>query len=133
MSNKNSKLHQATSLAVIDDAAATVSYTFDVPTDGYFLIDESYAVAEEATGTQTSAQGVIAIEVGGVEVATLTADQSQSIGHTQTFTPDGTNATAANPVYKFSAGDAIEVVIKTQASGGTTTGQYRAFLAFDFS
>ena len=78
---------------------------------------------------QSSAQGVVSIEVGGNEVATCTANISASIGDTQTFTVDGTYATAANPHVEFAAGDVIEIKIKTQASGGTTTGEGIVHLA----
>jgi hypothetical protein len=131
MANKNTKIHTAQIVVDINAADDTSAYSFDVPFDGYLVLGECYAVAEEATGTQSSTQGVVSIEVGGVEVGTLTADISQSIGHTQTFTPDGTNVTAANPVYKVTAGDAVEAITKTQAVGGTVTGTYRVSFALD--
>ena len=132
MANKNVQLVRAEAVVDISAAADTSAFTMDAPKAGYLVIDQCFARAEEATGSQTSAQGVVSIEVGGTEVATLTADQSQSIGHVQTFTVDGTNATAKNPVYKFAAGDTIEAVTKTQASGGTVTGTYRVYFACDF-
>ena len=85
----------------------------------------------EATGTQTT-QGVVSIEVGGVEVATLTAARSGALGDSQVFVVDGTYTTAASPYAEFSAGDVIEVKIKTQAVTGAE-GEGSVYLALEYA
>jgi len=132
MANKNTHLVRSEAVVDINAAAATAAFAMDAPRAGYLVLNECWGRAEEATGTQTGTQGVVSIEVGGTEVASFTCDISQAIGHTQTFTPDGTNATAANPVYPVADGDEITCVTKTQAAGGTVTGTYRIYLSFDY-
>jgi len=132
MANKNTKLVRAEAVVDISAAAATTAFTMDVPFDGYLVIDESFARWEEDAGSQTTTAGVASIEVGGNEVATITSAKDEVIGDTDTWTVDGTYATAANPVVKVSAGDAVVLKTKTQAVGGTVTGTLRAYLAFDF-
>jgi hypothetical protein len=106
--------------------------TFDAPFNGYLDVSGCYAEWTEATGSQTGTQGVISIEVGGNEVATLTASQGGSAGDVQTFTVDGTYATSANPHVEISSGDVIEIKVKTQASGGTVTGEAVVHLALSW-
>ncbi len=115
--------------ADISDAAGTDQYLFNAPFNGKVLVDKCYVRWAEATGTQTSAQGTINLLVAGTTVGTMTASQSAAVGSTNGFAVDGTNATATDPWYPFSAGDAILCEIGTQASGGTVTGDGEIYLA----
>lgn len=119
----------AAGTADISDASGTVQETYKAPFNGYLRLDRCFAQWTEATGTQTTTVGVLSIEVGGVEVATLTASQGGAVGDTQLFTPNATYVDAANPVYRFSVGDVIRTKVKTQAVDGTTTGDGVVFLA----
>lgn len=120
--------------ALVDISASTGSvFTIDAPRAGYLDINKTFGRWEEATGSQTSVVAVASIEVGGVEIALLTASQSGAIADTQNFLADGTNAIGSNPHVEFSAGDVIDVTLKTQASGGTTTGTLRVYLALDIA
>lgn len=119
-------------VADISQAAGTDMYLFLPPYAGKIQVDASFLAWTEATGSQTSAQGVVSLKVGGNEVGTITAAQSASIGATQPFVVDGTYATAANPFVEFSAGDAILLEIGTQASGGTVTGDGDVYLSVEF-
>lgn len=121
---------QATGVANISDASDTSQYSIEAPAAGVLRVDQTYIRWTEATGSQTSTQGVVSLEVAGVEVATLTANQSDGIGETQTFTgaTTDTNGTVINAI-DFAAGADIEVVVKTQAVGGTITGDGDVFLS----
>lgn len=117
---------QADGAADINQADDTTNYTVEAPFAGVLRLDESLLRWSEATGTQSTTQGVISIEVAGTEVATLTANISDAIGETQLFT-------ASDSKYiEFSAGDDIEVITKTQAVGGTVTGDGTAMLSVEF-
>ena len=118
----------------ISDASGTTQLTYVAPYAGRLHLEESTIMWTEATGTQSGTQGVLAIEVAGTEVATLTAGQSFAIGVAQIYdivdhavTEDG------NPVVDFDAGDSIELVVKTQAVGGTIIGDCTTFLAITFA
>ncbi len=114
--------------------AGTSFYAFDAPKAGKLLVNQCFCVWEaEATGTQTATQGVISIEVGGTEVALLTANQGASVDDSQIFAADGTNNTAANAEYPIASGDSVDVKIKTIAVGGTLIGEGRVHLAFQLA
>lgn len=122
--------------ADLSDTADTKQLLFECPHAGRLNLEESFIMWTEATGTQTSAVAVQAIEINDVEVATLTANQSDAIGQTQRFTvTDGAIAglSAGNPVVDLAAGDIIGLVTKTQASGGTTTGDGTHYLSLDWA
>lgn len=119
-------------LADISDAAGADQYLVDAPFNGKILVDKCYVRWSEATGSQTSAIGTLDLKIAGTTVGTLTASQSGAIGDTGLFVVDGTNATAANPWYKFTTGDAILVEVGTQAAGGTTTGEGEIYLALAY-
>jgi len=122
-----------TGAADINQTADTTNSTFEAPFDGRLNIEAMYIEWTEATGSQTTTQGVISIEVAGTEVATLTANQSDAIGETQTFTVDGTEATAAQPFVEFDAGDDIECITKTQAVDGTVTGDGTIYMPIEYA
>lgn len=122
-----------TGAADINQANDTTNSTFETPFAGKLNVEATYLEWTEATGSQSGAQGVISLEVGGVEVATLTANQSDAIGETQTFTVDGTVATVAEPFVPFAAGADIECITKTQATGGTVTGDGTIYLAVEYA
>jgi hypothetical protein len=116
-----------------DISAAAADYeTFDAPFAGYLDVSGCYIEWTEATGSQTSAQAVISLYVGGNVVGTVTASQSGAIGDVQLFTVDGTYATAANPHVEFAAGDIIKYGVTTQASGGTVTGTAIPHMCLNF-
>lgn len=124
-------LISAPSAADISQTADTTNFTFEAPFAGKLNLERCFLIWTEATGTQTSVQGVVSIEVAGTEVATLTANQEDAIGESQTFTLDS-SIDAGNPYAYFSAGDDIEIITKTQASGGGTTGDGSVYLAIEF-
>jgi len=107
-----------TGAADLSQAADTTNSTFETPFDGRLNVEASYIEWTEETGAQTGTQGVISIEVGGTEVASLTANKVDIVGETQKFTVDGTVATSAQPFAEFDAGDDIECITKTQAVTG---------------
>lgn len=116
--------------AVVDFSASTGSvYKFDAPAAGKLDLSQCYVVFEENVGDATT-QGVLSIEVGGVEVATYTTLGTELEDDSARLTADGTVATSGNPVVAFAAGDVIDVKNKVQASGGTTTGTARVVLAY---
>lgn len=125
-------LISAPGAADISQTADTTNFTMEAPFAGKLNIDKAFLVWTEATGSQTSAQGVVSIEVAGTEVASLTANQSDAIGESQTFTLDSALDEGSPYVY-FSAGDDIEVITKTQAAGGGTTGDGVVYLPVEFS
>jgi len=116
---------QASGAADINQADGTTNYTAEMPKAGVLRLDECFLRWSEATGTQTTTQGVISIEVAGTEVATLTANISDAIGESQLFTASG------DKYVEFSAGDDIEVITKTQAVGGTVTGDGTCMLSLE--
>ena len=120
------QVYSAISAADISDAATTDQFSMEAPFAGVLRLDECYVRWTEDTGTQSSTQGVVALEVGGTEVATLTANISDSIGETQTFTA------SSDKYIEFAAGDDIVITIKTQASGGTVTGDGDVQLSLEF-
>lgn len=120
------QIYSATSAADISQTATTDMFSMEAPFAGVLRLDECYVRWTEATGTQSSAQGVVALEVGGTEVATLTANISDAIGETQTFTA------SSDKYIEFSAGDDIVITIKTQASGGTVTGDGDVQLSLEY-
>lgn len=119
---------QAIGAADISQADGTTNWAITAPFDGRLTLDGSFLQWTEATGTQTTTQGVVSIEVAGTEVATLTAGQSSAIGTTQTFTLDS-SIDPGSPYVVFDAGDSIELKTKTQAAGGTITGDGNIFLS----
>lgn len=129
MSNKGGIIIADT---VIDFSASTGSvYKLDAPRAGKLLIDQCWITFEEAVGDATT-QGVASIEVGGTEVATYDTLGTEAIDDSAEFTPDGTVATTANPMAPIASGDVIDVKLKTQASGGTTTGTGRVHLVIEW-
>lgn len=117
----------AVDAADINQADNTTNWTMEAPKNGIIRLDECFLRWTEATGTQSTTQGVISIEVAGAEVATLTANISDAIGETQTFTESD------NKYIDFAAGDDIEVITKTQAVGGTVTGDGDVYLSLEMS
>jgi hypothetical protein len=119
---------------VVDVSAGAGSvFKFDAPKAGKLLLDSSYFVVEEAFQA-AAVLGVASIEVGGVEVATYTSLGTEALDDSATLTEDGTVATAANPYAAFSAGDVLDVKLKTQATGGVgQNGTLRAYLAFELA
>ena len=118
----------------ISDARGTTQLTYIAPHAGRLHIEESTIVWTEATGTQITTQGVLSIEVAAQEYATLTAGQSFAVGTAQVYTVAAHAETEdGNPVVDFDAGDAIELIVKTQAVGGTIIGDCTVFLAMTFA
>lgn len=114
--------------SIVDfSAGAGVVYTLDAPKAGKIDVSKCFGNAEEAIGDATT-QGVMSIEVDDVEIASYTTLGTEAIGDRLNFSPDGTYTTTVNPYYTFAAGAKIEVVLKTQATGGTTTGTARVRL-----
>lgn len=124
---------RAEAIADIDAAADTAAFVMDAPRAGKLVINQCFGRWEEAAGTQTTTAGVVSLEVNDNEVGTITSAKNEAIGDADTFTVDGTNATSANPVYGFTAGQEIAVRTKTQAVGGTVTGTVRVYLALDLA
>lgn len=121
------------STQIVDFSASTgVVYTFDAPKAGKLVLDQCYGTAEEAIGDATT-QGVMIIQVNDVTVATYTTIGTEAIGDKLNFTVDGTVATATNPVAYFTAGQKIDVELSVQASGATTTGTARVYLAMELA
>lgn len=120
-------------LADISDAAGTDMYLYDAPFAGKIRVDRCYVKWNEATGSQSSAQGTILLKVGGTTVGTMTAPVSGAVGDTTAFAVDGTNSTAANPWYSFAAGAVILFEIGTQACGGGVTGDGEIHIAFAYA
>ena len=116
---------QADGAADINASSDTTNYTVEAPLAGVLRLDECFLRWTEATGSQTTTQGVISIEVASVEVATLTANQSDGIGQTQLFTASG------DEYIEFAAGDVIAVLTKTQAVDGTVTGDGTCMLSLE--
>ena len=118
----------------ISAADGTTQLTYVAPYAGRLHLEESTIMWTEATGTQTGTQGVLSIEVAGTEYATLQAGQSFAIGTAQVYTVvDHAETEAGNPVVDFAAGDNIELIVKTQAVGGTIIGDCTTFLAITFA
>ena len=120
-------------VADISDADDTTQFTIEAPAAGVVEIQKCFLRWSEATGTQSSTQGVVSIEVAGTEVATLTANISDAIGETQVFTgaTTDTNGNTINSI-DFAAGADIVIKTKTQAVGGTVTGDGDVFLGLHF-
>lgn len=119
----------ATETIDLNDASDTSQYTFDAPKNGKILLRESFAIVQEAIGTMTSTTGVGSIEVGGTEIATITPTASDAIGTAYTLTEG--SGVGDDGTYPVSAGDAIEFITKTQAVGGTVTGELEVVLALE--
>jgi hypothetical protein len=118
----------------ISDADGTSQLAYVAPYSGRLSIAESTFMWTEATGTQSGTQGVLSIEVAGTEYATLTAGISSPLGTAQHYTVVASGDTdAGNPVVYFDAGDTIELLVKTQAVGGTIIGDGAAYLAITFA
>ena len=118
----------------ISDADGTTMIAYVTPYAGRLSIAESTFMWTEATGTQSGTQGVLSIEVASTEYATLTAGISSPIGTAQHYTVVASGETdAGNPVVYFDAGDSIELIVKTQAVGGTIIGDGTANLAITFA
>lgn len=102
----------------INDAADTSEYTWD-PVSPCWI----YAfggTCTEATGTQTTTTGVGSLEIGGTEHSAATAGTSAAIG-------TEVQGSQFDPVY-VAAGTDVEFVNKTQAAGGTVTGEYAGWV-----
>ena len=125
-------LIQAAGSADINQASGTTNWTMEAPFAGRLDLGDTFLQWTEATGTQSTTQGVISISVAGTEVATLTANISDAIGETQTFTVDSA-LDEGNPYVYFAAGDDIAIKTKTQAVGGTVSGDGTVFLPVNFA
>ena len=115
----------------LSDSADTTNHTFEAPRAGKVLLNLSWARVTEAIGTMTSTTGVGSIEVAGTEVATITPTASDAIGESYALTED--SSVDDDHIVPFSAGDDIEFICKTQASGGTTTGELEVMLATEWA
>ena len=121
------------STAIVDFSASTgVVLGVDVPKAGKLFVNQCYGVVEEAIGDATT-QGVMTIEVNDVVVGTYTTLGTEALTDTVLFTVDGTVATTADPTAYFTAGQKLEVVLSIQASGGSTVGTARVFLAVEYA
>jgi len=116
----------------LNDASDTTSFTFDAPKAGKILLNQSFAVVIEAIGSMTTTVGVGSIEVGGTEIATITPTASDAVGTAYTLTPVSA-VVGDDQSYPVSAGDAIEFITKTQAVGGTVTGELEVVLAMELA
>lgn len=105
--------------ADISQAAGTDMWRLEAPAAGKVKVDGCFVNWTEATGAMT-VDGVVSLKVAGTEVGTCTPSDSNTIGDSDAFVPDGTVATTANPYVNFAAGDVILVEIKTQATVNTT-------------
>lgn len=106
----------------ISDAADTTEFTW-VPLDACVIYGFGGLVVE-ATGTQSSVQGVCSLTIGSTEVSTFTAGISKSIG-TEVLGSDFVPT-------KVAAGTSVIFKVKTQASGGTVVGEYAPFVDVEF-
>lgn len=106
----------------INDSSDTSEFTWVPQTD--VVIYGFGGLVTEATGTQTTTQGVCALEVDGTEYSTFTADTEAAIG---------TEAKGSDfaPI-KVAAGTSVELVVKTQAAGGTVVGEYAGYIDCEF-
>lgn len=120
----------ATDVIDLNDAATTIAYTFDAPKAGKINLRLSYARVTEAIGTMTTTVGVGSVEVGGVEYATIVPTASDAVGTTYTMTEAA--AVGDDGAVYVAAGDKIDFVTKTQAVGGTVTGELEVFLACEW-
>ena len=118
----------ATAAADISDASGTDQFTMEAPFAGNLRVNECFVRWTEATGTQTTTQGVLSILVAGTSRATLTANRSDAIGQTQAFA----TTTAGDSTWNFAAGDTILVEVLTQAVDGTTVGDGDVYLALEW-
>jgi len=122
----------AAGAADISQASDNTNWTMEMPFAGRLNLEKTFLHWTEATGTQSGTRGVASIEVAGTEVASLTANISDAIGETQTYTLDST-VDAGSPYVDFDAGDDIELLTKTQAAGGTTTGDGVVYLCVELA
>lgn len=106
----------------ISDADDTSVFTW-VPQDDVIIYGFG-GVVTEAMGTQTTTEGVCSLEVDGVEQSSFESTPSAAIG---------TEAKGSDfrPI-KVTAGTPIELVVKTQAVGGTIVGEYAGFVDCEF-
>lgn len=102
----------------ISDASGTTVFTW-VPVNDCVIYGFG-GTCTEATGTQTTTVGVLSMEIDTVEVSSVEAGVSQAIG---TEVMDLTMIPT-----KVVAGTAVEFIVKTQAVGGTVTGEYAPFV-----
>lgn len=98
----------------ISDASNTTEFTWVPASD--CVIYGFGGTCTEATGTQTTTPGVVSMEINAVEVSEITAAISAAIG---TEIVD----LSFDPI-KVLAGTPVVFKVKTQAVGGTVTGEY---------
>lgn len=110
-------------------------WTYTPNSAGTLFVDQLFAITEEAVaaGGFTTQTPVVSVEVGGTEVATLTPNvtDGEAVGNQVSAVADTTNVEAAVGAIQYTADQAITVNIKTQGTGGTTTGTFRVFLLVD--
>ncbi len=106
----------------ISDASSTIEFAW-IPANDCVIYGFG-GLAVEATGTQTTTVGVISMNVATVEHASVSAGVSKAVG-TEVF--DSTMA----PI-KVTAGTTVDFLVKTQAVGGTVTGDYAPFIYVEF-
>lgn len=105
----------------ISDASDTTIFTW-VPQERCKIYGFG-GVCTEATGTQTTTAGVCSLVVG-TEKSTFTAGLSSAIGTERLgsdFVP-----------FNVPAGTSVVFKVKTQAVGGTITGEFAPFLEVEF-
>ena len=118
--------------AVVDISASTGSvFKFKAPRAGKILLNECWARWTEAAGTQTTTAGVASIEVATVEQATITSGKDEAVGDVDTWTLAST--VGNDKAVYFAAADLIDVKLKTQAVGGSVTGELRAYLVIELA
>jgi len=106
----------------LSDASDTTQFTWVPKND--CVIHGFGGVVTEAMGTMTTTVGVGSLTISGTEKSTVTATPSAAIG-TETY------GTQFKPV-KVAAGATILFKTKTQAVGGTITGEYAPFIYVEF-
>lgn len=111
--------------ADISQSSDTTNFTVEMPRAGVLRLDECWLRWTEATGTQSTTQGVVSLEVAGVEVATLTANISDGVGESQDFTAAG------DQYIEFAAAADIECITKTIAVDGTIGGDGTIYLSIE--
>lgn len=121
-----------TTTAVVDLNAASGTTSYAWKTIVPFILYGWGAIVSEVVGTMTTTKGVASISgtIGSAslaEMGTLTVAGGEAVNAEIM----GTLA-AANQNQKFGAGDLVTFKTKTQAVGGTVTGDLVPFLLVEF-
>lgn len=106
----------------ISDASATIEFSWIPAND--CIIYSFGGLCVEATGTQTTTVGVMSMNVATVEQSSVSAGVSKAVG-TEVYD------TTMTPI-KVAAGTTVDFLVKTQAVGGTVTGDYAPFIFVEF-